>query len=75
MKTAKRAKDKQKKKPELSAVLTTVLFCLFTAGLFAAFLLFPDREYSENENRTLQTFPGWTASDHLDGTFGSEMND
>jgi len=62
-------------KPSLSAVLTTVLFCLFLVALLIAFLLTPDREVSEEENRTLQTFPEWTWEDWKDGTFADGIND
>ena len=63
------------RKTPFSEILLTVLFVLFLAGFLIAFLLVPDRTVSENENRTLQTFPEWTWEDWADGTFAGEMND
>ncbi len=40
-----------------------------TIFLAAAFLLLPKKEFSENENRYLQTFPAFTFRDLKEGKY------
>jgi len=55
-------------------ILTSLLFIGFIAGFFAAFVLLPDRDFSEEENCSLQAFPEFTWTGLLDGTFSAEIN-
>ena len=55
-------------------IITIVLFLAILFGLSAAFVVIPDSNYSENENRNLQTFPKFTWDSFLDGSFSSDMN-
>lgn len=58
-----------------TAIAVIVLFALFLAGFAVAFVILPDRNVSETENRTLQTFPEWDWERWKDGGFASDMND
>ena len=56
----------------------TVTVCLFVALLFGfsiAFLILPDNSFSEQENRSLRTFPSFSTQKLADGSFGEEIND
>lgn len=46
-----------------------VLFCLMLGGCAAASFLLPQKEYSDIENRTLETKPEWSVSDLLNGEY------
>lgn len=50
-------------------IFITVLFCLFIFGFGAAFLLLPDRAFSEQENRYLAQFKVPTAETLQSGKF------
>lgn len=60
---------------KISNYTTAVGFLLILFGFAFAFLLTPDRVFSEEENRGLRTLPKLTLSSLADGTFSSEMND
>lgn len=55
------------------SVFITVLFCGVLAAFFFAVLLCPKREFSETENRYLQTFPKFNIETLKTGTFMSEF--
>lgn len=59
---------------KLTELLTVVLFCATIASLSLAFVLLPDREFSEQENRNLASFPAPDAEAFFSGAFGREMN-
>lgn len=50
-----------------------IVFAAFLLGLMGLSLLQPDREFSENENRYLQTLPQPTAADIQSGKFGDTV--
>ena len=50
-------------------ILITVLFSLFIGSFLLLNLLLPDKEFSSNENRYLQTFPRFSFSSLADGSF------
>ena len=56
-------------------ILTIVLFVLPLALGLLLFALLPDNDFSEQENRSLQTFPKLTWTSLKDGKFGSDMNE
>ena len=53
--------------------LFTLLFCLFIGGVAVLSLCLPDRDFSPEENRTLQQAPAFSLSSVMDGTFMSKM--
>lgn len=50
------------------------MFLTILFGLSAAFVIIPDKTYSANENRNLQTFPAFSWESLMDGSFSSEIN-
>lgn len=60
-----------KKKNELFLVIT---FCVILASLSVLFVLLPDREFSEQENRTLEQLPDMSKDGFFAGEFGRAMN-
>lgn len=56
-------------------LLTVVLFLSVLFAFSAAFLILPDNHFSEQENRSLRTFPRFTAERLVNGKFGEEIND
>ncbi len=60
---------------KITNIITIVLFLAILFGLSVAFIAVPDKSYSENENRNLQTFPALTWDSFLDGSFSSAMNE
>ena len=56
-------------------LLTVVLFLSVLFAFSAAFLILPDNSFSEQENRSLRTFPRFTAERLINGKFGEEIND
>lgn len=52
-----------------------IVFCLFIGGLALLHLLIPDREYSEKENRMLQSFPKFSAEALFSGNFSADMTE
>lgn len=59
----------------LSELLTVAVFLLLVFGFSIGFLLVPDREFSEQENRSLRTFPEFTLEKLASGRFADEIND
>lgn len=55
--------------------INAFLFLFLLFGLAVAFLFLPDRSFSEQENRSLRTFPGFTWEKLASGAFGEEIND
>ena len=56
-------------------ILTSVLFAAFIFAFALAFVLTPDTDFSEEENRSLKTFPKFTWERLLDGSFSSDINE
>ena len=56
-------------------IVTSVLFAAFLLIFTAAFVLTPDADFSEEENRSLTTFPKFTWERLLDGSFSSDINE
>ena len=59
----------------ITEILTLAVFLLVIFGFSIAFLLLPDREFSEQENRSLRTFPELTLEKLASGRFAEEIND
>lgn len=53
--------------------IITVLFSAFIGGFFVLNLLLPDKDFSEKENRQLQTLPKFTFSSLFSGTFATRF--
>ncbi len=56
-------------------IVTSALFAAFLLIFTAAFVLTPDADFSEEENRSLTTFPKFTWERLLDGSFSSDINE
>lgn len=54
--------------------LTVILFCSLLALLSVAFLVMPDRAFSEQENRNLQQSPELTKDSFFSGQFAKDIN-
>lgn len=50
-----------------------IVFACIIMGFFVLNLLLPDKAFSDYENRMLQTFPDFSASSYLDGSFESNL--
>ena len=57
-----------------SEIITVILFCLILASLSIAFVIIPDRDFSEQENRNLALFPEIKSESFFSGEFGKEIN-
>lgn len=57
------------------AILISTLFCLFLFGFGVAHLLTPDRDFSQQENRYLASFPRPTLATLKDGSFMEDFED
>ena len=55
--------------------LRALIFILWIFGFAAAFLLYPDKSFSEMENRYLQTLPEFSAARLFSGAYGKEFED
>ena len=55
--------------------IITVLFSVFIGGFFLLNLFLPDKDFSEKENRQLQTLPKFTFSSLFSGTFATRFED
>ena len=60
---------------KITNIITVALFLAILFGLTAAFVIVPDKSYSENEKRNLQLFPEFTLESLMDGKFSSEINE
>lgn len=49
------------------------LFCLFIGGFFLLNLFLPDKDFSEKENRSLQTLPKFSFSSLFGGTYATRF--
>lgn len=56
---------------KICSVITIVVFLVFICGFGAAYFVIPQREFSSNENRYLQTFPEFSLSALADGRYTS----
>ena len=61
-------------KHKLNIAICALFLCLLS-GLGAAFWILPDKEFSEDENRALQTLPSFSLSGWLDGTVTADFTD
>lgn len=57
-----------------SELITVISFCLIIAILSTAFLIIPDREFSQQENRNLATLPKADSEKFFSGEFAEEIN-
>ena len=55
------------------SILLTVIFCVILGGGAILHLITPDREYSEAENRRLQTLPEFSLESLASGKYTSEV--
>ncbi len=55
-------------------LVTVILFCVILASLSALSVLLPDREFSEQENRTLEQLPEFDKDSFFSGRFGRDIN-
>ncbi len=58
-----------------SDIATVVLFCGTIVSVFALNIITPDREFSDAENRTLQTVPKLSLDNLLSGKLSSQVED
>ncbi|MBQ8641489.1 MAG: hypothetical protein IJ480_04665 [Clostridia bacterium] len=56
-------------------IATSVLFAVIIFAFAVAFVITPDMEFSEEENRSLTTFPKFTWDGLMDGSFSSKINE
>ncbi len=56
-------------------IATSALFAGIIFLFAIAFVLVPDTDFSEEENRSLTTFPKFTVDALLDGSFSSQINE
>lgn len=56
-------------------LITSCAFAVILLGFAVAFLLLPDHSFSEEENRSLRTFPSFSWEKLTSGTFAEEIND
>lgn len=57
-----------------SDIITVVLFCAIIASLAVAFIVIPDREFSQQENRNLAPTPELDKESFFSGEFATETN-
>jgi hypothetical protein len=60
---------------KFSSLLTALLCAIIIYGFAAAFLILPDRERSDTENRTLAQAPSFSLSSLLSGDFTADFAD
>ena len=63
------------KHQKIANILTVLLFVIPLALGLILFVALPDKDFSEEENRDLQTFPKLTWKSLSEGKFGQEMNE
>lgn len=56
-------------------IATSALFACILFAFAAAFVAVPDSDFSEEENRTLTTFPKFSWDSLVDGSFSSKINE
>ncbi len=56
-------------------LLTVILFCTVLLTFSFLFVLMPDTDFSEQENRNLNQFPEFTKESFFGGEFATEMNE
>ncbi len=56
-------------------ILLSALFLLFIFGFGIIFLILPDKDFSDNENRTLQQRPSLTAKSFFNGEYMTDIED
>ena len=74
--TNSRTKTDTKSKPKTKTnygVTMGVCFAVILAFFFIANILVPDKEFSEQENRSLQTFPEFSISEYTSGRFETKL--
>ncbi len=57
-----------------SELITVILFCFIIASLAVAFVVLPDREFSEQENRNLEQAPELNSENFFSGKFATQTN-
>ena len=58
-----------------SALIQALIFIIFIGAFFLLHLALPDRDFSEQENRTLQTAPKFTFRSLVEGRFTRQAED
>ena len=58
-----------------SALIQALVFLIFIGALFVLHLALPDRDFSEQENRPLQTAPQFTLQSLIEGRFTQQAED
>ena len=58
-----------------SEYATVILFCMILFGLSALFLILPDKDFSQQENRDLAAFPTFNSETFFSGDFASDLNE
>ena len=56
-------------------ITTSVLFAVIIFAFAIAFVIVPDSDFSEEENRSLTTFPKFSWEALMDGSFSSKINE
>ncbi|MBQ7346492.1 MAG: hypothetical protein IJW55_00890 [Clostridia bacterium] len=56
-------------------LVTVIGFAVLIFGFALAFLILPDNSFSEQENRSLRTFPSFSLEKLASGEFSDEIND
>ena len=75
-KSSSRTKTDTKSKPKTKTnygVTMGVCFAVILAFFFIANILVPDKEFSEQENRSLQTFPEFSIGEYTSGRFETKL--
>jgi len=54
-------------------IFLTAIFCLFIIGFTVLHIVTPDKEYSDRENRVLQTLPEFSIESLFSGEYSSQM--
>ena len=54
-------------------IFLTAIFCLFIIGFTVLHIVTPDKDFSERENRVLQTLPNFSAESLFSGEYSSQM--
>ena len=58
----------------MKKIALTLVFCIFLSVFSVGSLIAPDREFSENENRNLTTFPALSLSSVTSGEWQKKLN-